>query len=126
MDARKIKVAILESDADFREGLVGTLKGEPGIEVVLEADDGPGGIDQVEKIRPDVILLGNEKPFTEGLEKTAMVVSRFENLKVIVLSTEAQSTFDASACRVGACFHLCRDCSPQAIVAAIKGEAPAG
>jgi len=61
-------------------------------------------------------------PFTHGLETTEMVVSRFQDTRIIVLSMDSGSTMAGSSCFVGACFHVCQDCSFDEILTAIRED----
>ncbi len=122
-----IRVAIIDDDSRARKELEKLLQKDPDILVVAET--GHAGIKEIEEQNPDVILLDNKKPFTDCLETTETIVGKFENTKIIVLSMDSKNTLlplhskhtlEGSLCQVGACFHLCRNCSPEDILAAIK------
>jgi len=123
MDSQQIRVAILDNDnsAKFREQLVKLLKEEPDINLVAEADSGLAGIKVVEEQKPDVILIDSKQPFTEGLETTEMIVSKFQDTRIIFLSRDSSgTTMAASECLVGACLPLYQDCSTEEILATIR------
>jgi len=126
MYSPKIRIAVLDSNPKSRKHLMKLLGKQPDISVVAEAETGLAGIKVVEENKPDVILMDNENPFTDGLETTEMVVSRFQDAKIIVLSLDASGrTMAGSSCLVGACFHLCQDCSSDEILAMIReGQQP--
>lgn len=122
-----IRVAIIDENPKSRKELEKLLQKDPEIQVVAET--GLAGIREIEEQKPDVILLDNKKPFTDCLETTGMVVSKFEDTKVIVLSMDSKSTLlplhsnhilEGSLCQVGSCFHLCQNCRPEDILAAIR------
>jgi len=122
-----IRVAIIDDDSRSRKELEKLLQKDTEIHVVAET--GLAGIKEIEEQRPDVILLDNKKPFTDCLETTETILGKFENTKIIVLSMDSKSTLlplhskhtlEGSLCQVGACFHLCQNCSPEEILAAIK------
>ena len=115
-----IKVAIIDDNPRFWKHLVKLLRKEPDISVVAEAETGLAGIKVLEEDEPDVILVDKEKPFTEGLETTEMIVSRFPDTKVIVLSMQSKSSITASSCQTWACFSMCQDCTDKEILAAIR------
>lgn len=130
-----IRVAVIDDNPMSRKDLVRILRREPDIRVVAEAETGLPGIREVEEQKPDVILLDNHNPFTDGLEGTELIVSRFQDIRVIVLARDSKNTrllmnskhtLAASSCQVGACFHLCQDCSAQEILAAIRTDNPLG
>ena len=74
-------------------------------------------------------MLDNSNPFTEDLETTEMIVSRFPDTRIIVLSMDSKNTMltlhskhtmTASSCQTWACFPMCENCSTQEILAAIR------
>jgi len=122
-----IRVAIIADHPNYRKELVKLLDKEEDISVV--ADTNLAGVKEIEKQKPDVILLNNKKPFTDCLETTETVVGKFDETRVIILSMDSKSTvlplhsklsLTASLCQAGACFFLCLDCSPKEIIAAIR------
>jgi two-component system response regulator DegU len=122
-----IRVAIIDDDSRSRKELEKLLQKDPNILVVAET--GLAGIKEIEEQKPDVIVLDNKKPFTDCLEATETIVGKFEDTKIIVLSMDskntllplhAKHTLEGSLCQVGACFHLCQNCSPEDILAAIR------
>lgn len=124
-----IRVAIIDDNPESRKDLVKFLGKESDIRVVAEAEANLAGIREVEQQKPDVIVLDSKNPFTDNLEATQTIVSVFENTRVIVLAIDSKSTIlplyskptmEASFCQVGACFHLCENCSTDEILAAIK------
>jgi len=130
MESPMIRVAIIDDNPKFRKHLMKLLGKEPDISIVAETETGLTGIKVLEDNRPDVILMDKEKPFTEGLETTEMIVSRFPDTKVIVLSMDSKNillplhskhTMTASSCQTWACYSLCQDCSAKDILAAIRG-----
>ncbi len=120
MDNPEIKVAILGEDPKFRKQLVRLLREEPDICIVIDAVGAAAGIRRIEEQKPDVILVDKNNPFTEGLETTSMVVSRFPDTKVIVLSMSSRNSVTASSCQTWACYSMCENCNPEEILAAIR------
>ena len=115
-----IKVAIIDDNPKFRKHLVKLLGKQPDISVVAEAETGPAGIKEVEEHMPDVILMDKNNPFTEGLDTTCMIVSRFPDTRIIVLSLQSEKSMTASKCQTFACYSLCENCSSDEILAAIR------
>ena len=120
MDSPQIKVAVIDDSAKFRKQLMKLLEKEPDIRVVAETETGPAGIKEVEAHKPDVILMDKNNPFTEGLDSTSMIVSRFPDTRIIVLSLQSGSSMTASKCQTFACYSLCENCSTDEILAAIR------
>ena len=121
MNSPKIRIAVLDSNPKSRKHLVKLLGNESDLDVVAESEINLAAISDVEEQKPDVILMDSTNAFTDGLETTEMVVSRFQDTRIIVLSMDRGSTMAGSSCFVGACFHVCRDCSFDEILAVIRG-----
>ena len=120
MDSPQIKIAVIDDDPKFRKQLVKLLGKQPDISVVAETETSPAGIEEVEAHMPDVILMDKNNPFTEGLDTTSMIVSRFPDTRIIVLSLQSENSMTASRCQTFACYSLCENCSPKEILAAIR------
>ena len=117
---QQIRVAIVEDNPKFRKHLVKLLNKQLDIRVVAETATGPAGINEVEKHKPDVILMDKNNPFTEGLDTTSMIVSKFPDTRIIVLSLQSENSMTASKCQTFACYSMCENCSTKEILAAIR------
>jgi len=129
MDSPKIRVAILDSNPKSRKHLVKLLGKEDDLAVVAEADTDLAGINEVEEHKPDVILVEGKEPFTDRIEATSLVVAKFPNIRVIVLSIGQKTsmlplhsahTMTASSCQTWACYPMCENCSTEEILATIR------
>jgi two-component system response regulator DegU len=116
---RTVRVAIADDQPRFRQSLRLILGRQPGLKVVAEADNGQSAIEMVALHRPDVVLMDISMPVLNGIEATRMIMSRFPETRVIILSLYQDQSFSAQACQAGACRYLCKDCSPQDILDAI-------
>jgi two-component system response regulator DegU len=123
---RQIRVAIVDDQAIFRQSLRRLLEKDSQLKVVAEAGDGLAGIKAVEKHKPDVVLMDISMPGMNGLEATKVIASKSPSTKVIILSMHSDSTTTACSWQAGACYHLCKDCSPKDILAAVKNGSLTG
>jgi DNA-binding NarL/FixJ family response regulator len=108
---------------------VQVLGKKPGIVVVADVEANPAKINELENHQPDVVLVDGEEPFTDRIESTSLVVGKFPNTKVIVLSIDPKNsmlpllshpTVNASLCQAWACYSLCQNCSIEEILAEIR------
>jgi DNA-binding NarL/FixJ family response regulator len=120
MNSPNIRIAVLDSNPKSRNHLVKLLGKQPDISVVAEAEIGLAGINAVEGQRPDVILMGIKEPFSENLETTSMIIGKFPDTRVILLSRHSKKSTAASFCEKWACYFLCEECTAKGILAAIK------
>jgi DNA-binding NarL/FixJ family response regulator len=124
-----VRVAFFDNDnrVQFKNHLVHLLKKEPDINVVAEFGRGLAGIKAVEEQKPDVILVDSKEPFTEDLETTKRIVSKFQNTRIIFLSQDSPGgSMTVSECLVGACYPLCLHCTDKEILAAIRNGISTG
>jgi DNA-binding NarL/FixJ family response regulator len=90
-----VRVVIAEDQALLRAGLVALLD-DHGIEVVAQAEDGPGLERVVAGHRPDLAIVDVRMPPTftdEGLRAALAVRARFPALGVLVLSAYVEPVY---------------------------------
>lgn len=66
--SQKVKVLVVDDYEVFREGLVSLLKKSPNVEVVGECADTRTGIQTIDQIHPDVVLVDISMPGTSPFE----------------------------------------------------------
>ncbi len=81
-----IRVALVDDHAILREGLRALLTYYDDIEVVGEAADGDQAMALVQETHPDIVIMDIAMPHVNGIEATAMVLERFPDVRVLVLT----------------------------------------
>ncbi len=81
-----VRVLIADDDFDMRLLLRATLGGELGIDVVAEAEDGPGALEAFRSSRPDVCVLDYRMPGLTGLEAAEQILAEQPGAKVLLFS----------------------------------------
>jgi DNA-binding NarL/FixJ family response regulator len=92
-----VRVVIVEDHALLREGMVALLS-EHDIEVVAQADDGPGLLRIVEAHQPDLAICDVRLPPTftdEGIRAALQARQRHPELAVLVLSQYVEPAYTA-------------------------------
>jgi DNA-binding NarL/FixJ family response regulator len=115
-----VRIAIVGDQAGFRKTLRTILEKEPGLTVVAEARNGLDAIGAVIEHKPEVVLMGASMPVMNGLDAAKVIRSRFPKTRIVILSMHSDSSQTAMSCQAGACYHLCKDCNPEEIIAAIR------
>jgi DNA-binding NarL/FixJ family response regulator len=90
-----VRVVVVEDQALLREGIVALLA-ENGIEVVAQADDGPGLLRIVEGHKPDLAICDVRLPPTftdEGIRAALEARRRHPELAVLVLSQYVEPVY---------------------------------
>lgn len=114
-----IRVLVVDDDPLVRSALGLMLGGRADLEVVGEAADGQAGVALARRLHPQVVLLDIRMPVMDGLEATAILRSRPDGPKVIVLTTFDADDYVLGALAAGADGFLLKDTPPNEIVAAI-------
>ena len=81
-----IRVFMIDDHALVRAGMRMILSAETDIDVVGEAENGEDGLQQVRKLKPDVVLCDLHLPGISGLEVTERIARGMEGTRVIVVS----------------------------------------
>jgi DNA-binding NarL/FixJ family response regulator len=92
-----VRVAIADDSALFRTGLAALLHAS-GIEVVIEAADGPGLLEQITRELPDVAILDIRMPPTytnEGLTTAEQLKESHPAVGVLLLSAYTETSLAA-------------------------------
>lgn len=116
MNARKIRVLIVDDSAIVRKVLTESIAAEPDIEVVATAPDAYVARDKILALRPDVITLDLEMPRMDGL--TFLRQLMFLNpIPTLVVSSQGQASCAATfeALRCGAVDVIAKPATPHAL-----------
>jgi DNA-binding NarL/FixJ family response regulator len=114
-----IRVVIIDDDALVRTALAMILRDDATIELAGEADDGQTGLDLIDRVEPDVVLMDIRMPRLDGLEALARLMGRPTPPKVIVLTTFDADDHVLRALRGGASGFLLKHTPPAEIVEAV-------
>jgi len=96
----RIRVAIADDHAIFRDGLRRLLESEPGFEVVAEGASGEDALRIAREVQPDVLLLDVAMPRMGGIEVLASVGA--ESPKIVLLTAGIEPTELLRAFQLGA------------------------
>ncbi len=98
----KTRILLADDHAMLRAGLAVLLNGQPDLEIVGEAADGPEAIKKAQELEPDVLVADISMPGMSGLEAIAQVVARNPRIRCVVLTQHEDDDFLFQALRVGA------------------------
>jgi len=96
-----LRVLLVDDSAVVRHLVSDILRSEEGIEVAGVAENGRRGLERIEELQPDVVVLDVEMPILDGLATLRELRPRWPRLPVIMFSTlterGAASTLSALA-----------------------------
>jgi len=124
----QIKIAIVDDETLFRDGINLVLQRFDRVEVVLEANNGQEFLDKlkVATILPDIVLLDLKMPVLNGSETAKILTKDFPNIKIIVLSTYFSKAFVYNMVEIGAAAYLPKNASREDVELTIHTVADSG
>lgn len=114
-----IRVMIADDYEIIREGIKRVLSYEDDIKIIAESVDGHDVINQVEFLKPDVLLLDMSMPGHNGLEILRLLRKQGDNTKVIMLTVERGADIINQAIEFGADGYVVKESTTAEIVEAI-------
>lgn len=117
---RPIRVLLVDDHRILREGVAALLAGEAEIEVVGGAEDGVGAIAEVERLRPDVVLMDMIMPNQGGLEATARIKELHPEVVVLIMSMHDNDEYVQQVIKAGASGYVLKGLTGDDLVQAIK------
>jgi DNA-binding NarL/FixJ family response regulator len=115
-----IRVLLVDDEQLVRAGLRMILEASGDLEVVAEAADGAGAIEQVRLHRPEVVLMDIRMPVMDGLAATQRIASLPDPPKIVVLTTFELDEYVHRALENGAVGFLLKDTPPHDLVQAVR------
>jgi DNA-binding NarL/FixJ family response regulator len=115
-----VRVLIADDQALVRGGFRMILEAKEDMEVVGEAGDGAEGVELVERLQPDVVLMDVRMPDMDGIEATRRIVASGSSARIVILTTYDVDEYVFAALRAGASGFLLKDVRPPALTEAIR------
>ncbi|MEO0852061.1 MAG: response regulator [Cyanobacteria bacterium J06648_11] len=115
-----IRVLLVDDQKIIRQGLQVLLEPEVDIEIVGTADSGLTAIQQVEALRPQVVLIDIVMPEIDGIAASRVIHNRFPTTKILVLSGHDDPAQLAAAMQAGAQGYLLKNTPAAELADAIR------
>ena len=110
---------LVDDEQLVRPGLRMILESAGDIEVVGEAGDGGGAVDQVRLHRPEVVLMDIRMPAMDGLAATRELTALPDPPRIIILTTFELDEYVHTALENGAVGFLLKDTPPRDLIQAV-------
>ena len=98
---KKIKIVIVDDHELFREGLKFIINQSREFEVIAEAENGEELLLELDKNKPDIVLMDIEMPKMNGIEASTLATAKFPELKIIVLSSYGDEAYYSDMIKAG-------------------------
>jgi DNA-binding NarL/FixJ family response regulator len=122
---RPIRVLVVDDHAVVRSGLRAFLNGEPDLVVVAGAADGEEALGAIARLdggdhRPDVVVMDLKMENGDGIEATRRIRARYDDVKVVVLTSFGEDDRVHAALRAGASGYLLKDADADEVAFAVR------
>lgn len=118
-----IRVVIVDDHILFREGLLSTIRSEPGIQVIGQAGTVREAVELVSSLNPDIVLMDFGLPDGTGVDATRAIMQDHPECKIVFLTMSEQDENLFAAIRSGARGYLLKNMHPTKLVATLKSVA---
>ncbi|HEX4038822.1 MAG TPA: response regulator transcription factor [Acidobacteriaceae bacterium] len=114
-----IKVLIIDDHPVVRLGLKTMLESEERIVVTGAVGSAKEGMAEVEKVKPDVVLLDLRMPEMEGVEAITALRHKDQSMRVLVLTNYEEDEYIFRAMQAGAMGYLLKNTPQEEIIRAV-------
>lgn len=123
---RRVRVVIVDDQPLVCESLQAVLSTEPTIEVVAAFTSAQPALEQIKKLRPDIVLMDIHMPDLDGLAATRQLKQHYPSAEVLMLTASNDQATLRQALSTGASGYILKDIEPQSLIEAIKTVAEGG
>jgi two-component system response regulator NreC len=116
----KISLILADDHAVVRSGLRMLLEAQPDIDIVAEAESGYEAVQQVESLRPNVVLMDIQMPGLSGIEATKEIRRIAPDTAVLALTMHEDDQYFFEMINAGASGYVPKRAAPDELLIAIR------
>ena len=116
----KAQIVIVDDHPILRQGLAQLINQEKDLFICGEAKDAQQGLDQIDHLKPNLVIVDITLEGIDGLELIKLIKGRFPRLPILVLSMHDESIYAERALRAGARGYIMKQEASDVIVSAIR------
>ncbi len=118
-----IRIFLVDDQKNVRQGLKMQLELEPDLAVVGEASNGCDAVNEVPRVKPDVVVMDLEMPGMNGIDATEQIHISDPSVPVIFLSVYDDSRIQLQAARAGGVAFISKRGGTELLLKAIRSVA---
>ena len=115
-----IKCIVVDDHTLFRDGLRRVLESEADIQVIGEASDAAGALQQIRVLRPDVVLMDIGMPGMSSFEAARLVDKHCPGTRLIFLTMYEDEEYLLQCLSVGAAGYVLKDAPAPKLISAVR------
>jgi two-component system response regulator NreC len=116
----KIRLLLVDDHAVVRTGIRMLLDGESDIEIIGEAETASEALNQISKLRPDVILMDLGLPDISGIDATRSIMHIAPETAVVALTIHEDEEYFFKMLDAGASGYVPKRAAPDELLTAIR------
>jgi DNA-binding NarL/FixJ family response regulator len=120
MSSDFIRVVLVDDHAIVRSGLKAVLGTARDIEVVGEANDGREALTQIDRLKPDVVVMDLTMGEMDGITATKALAEREQAPRVLVLTMHAEEEYLLPVLEAGAAGYLVKSAADRELIEAVR------
>jgi len=117
---RRSKVLLVDDHPLVRRGLADLIGREPDLEVCGEAADVAEALQEIERCRPDIVVVDLTLKSGHGIDLIEKVAARGDQIKMLVSSMHDEMLFAERVLRAGAMGYVSKQEPPETLLAAVR------
>lgn len=117
---KKQRIILVDDHELVRIGLKSLLERHEQFDVVGEAGSAREALEQVETLKPDVVVMDIRLPGTSGIDACEQIVNQHPDTKVLMLTSYAEDEMLFSAIRAGASGYVLKQIGSEDLIKAIE------
>ena len=120
VSGKKYRVLLVDDHPLVRRGLAEVIAREPDLEACGEAADVAEALSEVERTKPDIVVIDLTLRTGHGIELLEKLKARAPNLKTLVSSMHDETLFAERVLRAGAKGYVTKQEPPEVLLRAIR------
>lgn len=115
-----IKIFIADDHSLIREGIKNLISSESDIKIIGESSNPHEVLEQLKKLKPDVIVLDISMPGKSGLDLLKEIKIQLPEIKVLMMSMLPEEQFAKRTLKAGASGYITKTSLPEEFIIAIR------
>jgi len=120
---KTFRVFIADDHTLFRKAMVNLMKTFERVEDVMDAENGKELLALMKTQKPDVVIVDLQMPVMDGAETCEQIISRYPDVKIIILTMHDSERFILSMMEAGVHAFLLKNTEPEELEKAIYAVA---
>jgi DNA-binding NarL/FixJ family response regulator len=119
----RLRIMVADDHPVVRAGLAAVIDQEPGLQLLVQAENGERAVALYREHRPDVVLMDLRMPVMDGVEAIRNITREFPTARILALTTYEGDADIRRALEAGSRGYLLKDMLLTEVISAIRAVA---